>query len=97
MAIFLVTPLGQNIDLIGVAVRAAIVDESHRYELQNSAGWLVNFKGTSVELSHAIGITDSDPEKTPKIGSAIITTLTSYYGRGPTDMWEWLAAQFENR
>lgn len=94
MGIFLITPLGHNADRIGEAVRARI-PEVDRYELQSRAGWFVKFSGTTVELSNAIGISGQEKGVTSTLGSALVTSLLSYYGRGPTDMWEWLKTRFE--
>lgn len=66
-------------------------------ELQNQAGFLVSFQGTSIELSNLIGITAADKAQPSSLGSAMITTVTSYYGRGPADMWEWLKTRIEGQ
>lgn len=95
MAIFQVTPLASNADRLAQAV-AATIQEDSRYELPNNAGWLVNFKGTSMELSHVLGLT-GQPEGTPAtLGSVLITSIISYYGRASADMWEWLKTRFES-
>ena len=95
MPIYQVTPIALNADRLGAAVAQTVSDE-HRYELPNRAGWLVNFKGTTIELSHHIGVT-GQPEGVPAtIGSVLITSIVSYYGRGSADMWEWLKTRFEN-
>lgn len=94
MGIFLVTPLAHNVDRIGEAVRLHI-PEKDRHELQSRAGWIVKFSGTTVELSNALGFTGHANGVQPTIGSVLVTSLLSYYGRGPTDMWEWLKTRFE--
>lgn len=95
MAVFLVTPLASNLDQIGEVVKRQFVQED-RMELQGRAGWLVSHHGTSVDVSHLLGLTSPDPEFKPVLGSAMVTTVNSYYGRGPTTMWEWLKAKLEN-
>ena len=95
MPIYQVTPLAKNAPAIAGAVREHI-DEGDYYELANSAGWLVKFKGTTVELSHKLGITSPALPPAPStLGSTMVVAITSYYGRGPTDMWEWLKTRFE--
>ena len=96
MAIYLVTPLAHNGDQISSALKAKVAEDD-RHELQNRAGWLVSFKGTSVELSHLIGITSKEPTETLELGSAMVTSVGSYYGRGSAAMWEWLKTRFESQ
>jgi hypothetical protein len=94
MPLFAVIPLGNN--------RAALRDALSRAQnpidhlaLQNGAGFLVNFHGTSVELSHALGISDPDKQVKSLTGSALVVSIGSYYGRGPTTMWEWIQTRLE--
>lgn len=94
MPVYLITPLGHNVDQVGTAIRIKIPAED-RFELQNRAGWLVRHRGTSVEVSNDIGITPPDRETSSELGSAMVTSVGSYYGRGPTTMWEWLKTRFE--
>jgi hypothetical protein len=95
MGIFLLTPLGNNADALSVAVEQHFPEPTSRYQLQNDAGWFVVFTGTTIELSNFVGLT-GQPQGTPSpVGSVLVTPITSYYGRGPTDMWEWLKTRFE--
>ena len=96
MPVFLVTPLAHNATQLGEAVRAKMQPEQ-RFELQGRGGWLVTFKGTSVELSGLLCITSTDPDVKPTIGSAMVTTVGSYYGLASTTMWEWLKTRFESQ
>lgn len=95
MPIFQVTPLGPNKAALDKAVVGSIADND-RYQLANNAGWLVHFKGTSVELSSTLGVTGQPPGVASPIGSTLIVPFTSYYGRGSTEMWEWLKTRFES-
>lgn len=63
-------------------------------EVQNSAGILVNFQGTSVELSNKIGITREDDQKS-ELGAALVTSIGSYYGIAKATMWEWMKNKAE--
>lgn len=94
MGIFLLTPLASNADRVAAAVRAKFT-EADSYELQSSAGWLINYTGTTVELSNHLGITGQTKGEPVTIGSVLVTPVPAYYGRGPTDMWEWLKTRFE--
>ena len=69
--------------------------ESNYLELQGNSGYLVHYRGTSVELSNALGVTVPGDNQSAVMGSVLITGISSYYGRGPTDMWEWLRTRFE--
>lgn len=94
MAIFLVVPLSKNVDQIGSALRANLPAEA-TFELQNGAGWLVEFDGTSAELCKVLGVAGTVDRDTPSNGPAIAVTVGSYYGFGSTSMWEWLKSRFE--
>ena len=94
MVIFLITPLDKNAANIETAVKAHI-PERDSYKLQNDAGWFVLYHGTTVELSNLLGITGQISPDAQYIGAALVTPVTSYYGRGVTDMWEWLKTRFE--
>ena len=94
MAIYLVTPLAHNADKVRDAITKNIQSENW-IELQARAGWFVSYPGTSVELSTEIGVTHKDEASI--LGSVLITSVGSYYGRGPTPMWEWLKTRFERR
>ena len=95
MAIYIAVPLTQSSTALDAAVVKTIVAASDRYKLQSDRGWLIKFDGTSVELSKHIGLTGQAEGETSPIGSAIIVPVSAYYGRGPTDMWEWLKTRLE--
>lgn len=94
MAIYIATPLTPSTDALNAAVEKSI-EPAHRYKLQADRGWLINYDGTTVELSNHIGLTGQQPGETSTIGSAIIVPVSAYYGRGPSDMWEWLKTRIE--
>lgn len=96
MAVYLVTPLAHNADQISAAIRSKVESEDY-HELQGRAGWLVSFRGTSVELSNLLGITTAEGKPSEPLGSAIVTSIGSYYGLGSTGMWEWLKTRFERQ
>ena len=94
MAIYIAVPLTPNSAALNDAVERTIVN-SDRYKLQAERGWLIKYEGTSVELSNHIGLTGQEQGQSSQIGSAIIVPVSGYYGRGPTDMWEWLKTRLE--
>jgi hypothetical protein len=96
MPVYLVTPLSTTTDALNAAVEQAISNQADRYRLPADRGWLIRYSGTSVELSNQVGITGQAPGEPPAIGSAMVLPVTAYYGRGPTDMWEWIKTRFES-
>lgn len=96
MGIFLVTPLANNAAALGAAITSKVVPDNF-YQLMNNAGWFVEHKGTTVEVSAFIGITGHPPGEKSKIGSTLVIPITSYYGIGPSDMWEWLKSRLERQ
>jgi hypothetical protein len=91
---FLAIPLISDSTSLNGAVENTI-PTSDRYKLQADRGWLIKFEGTTVELSNKIGVTGQEKGSPSPVGSAIISPITGYYGRGPTEMWEWLKTRFE--
>jgi hypothetical protein len=96
MPVYLVAPLSTKTDALSAAVERAIPDPADRYLLPAERGWLIRYAGTSVELSNLIGITGQAPGDPPTLGPALVVPITAYYGRGPTDMWEWIKTRFDS-
>jgi hypothetical protein len=94
MPVYIAIPLRTDSQPLRAAVEKTIAHES-RYELQADSGWLIHFSGTTIELTNHLGITGQDPGDQSPVGSAIVIPITNYYGRGPTDMWEWLKIRME--
>jgi len=94
MPIYIVIPLVVNSAKLDAAVKATVRLEN-RFQLQAERGWLVKFDGTTIEASNFIGITGQESGAPALLGSALISPMTSYYGRGPAEMWEWLKTRFE--
>ncbi|MDP9893207.1 hypothetical protein J2W32_001488 [Variovorax boronicumulans] len=95
MAIYMLVPIANNAAALALAVTSHIPD-GDRYKIANNAGWFVKFAGTAVELSNRIGVTGQVDNAPTPVGSTIVTHVTSYYGRGATDMWEWLKTRMES-
>lgn len=90
MPVFAVIPLATDATPLNEAVVDAFADSS-RFKLANGGGWLVVFDGTSKAVCDHIGITGQPEGESSKTGSALVIPFSSYYGRGSSDMWEWLA------
>lgn len=52
--------------------------------------WFVSYKGTSKELSDLLGITSNNDGST-----GIVVAISGYYGRAPTNVWEFVAAHWD--
>jgi hypothetical protein len=57
---------------------------------------LISAGGTVMEVSAKIGVADPNDRQKPSTGSAVIFATTSYYGRAPTPVWDWVKAKLEN-
>lgn len=94
MPIYLAIPLKPDTSALDQAV-LSIVPEHDRFKLQAEAGWLFKFDGTTVEASNFLTITGQPQGAPAPIGSALVVPVSSYYGRGPAEMWEWLVTRLE--
>lgn len=94
MPIYQITPLYDNHSAIRQVVEGRI-EAVDRHELPSDCGWVVRFKGTSVELSQHLSITGQQPGEKSPVGSALVVAIGAYYGRGPSDLWEWLKTRIE--
>lgn len=57
--------------------------------------YLISAAGTALDLSAKLGVYDpKDPAKT--IGNAVIFATSSYFGRAPTTIWEWIKTKLES-
>jgi len=95
MPIFLAIPLKAEGSALNSAVETTITDAANRYKLPDDRGWLIKFEGTTTELSNFIGITGQSAGVVSAVGAAMVIPISGYFGRGPTDMWEWLKVRLE--
>lgn len=51
--------------------------------------WLVSAAGTAKDVSDKLGITEGAS------GAATIFSMGNYFGRAPTDVWEWIKTKAE--
>jgi hypothetical protein len=75
------------------AIKAAYPNE---YLSLSDMQWLVSDAGTAIEVSAKIGVTDPNNRQAKATGNAVIFSTTSYYGRAPTPVWDWIKAKLEN-
>jgi hypothetical protein len=57
--------------------------------------WLISSKGTTKEVSDKLGVTHTASDNTSGAGSAIIFSVENYFGRAPTNIWEWIKTKAE--
>lgn len=86
MGVFLITPIAEP-DRVGKVVADRFKQDA--YSIPRTQSWLVAFGGTTKELSDTLGISDGS------VGTGIIVPVTNYYGRAPTDIWEWIKNRME--
>lgn len=89
MAIFLVVP---NSNQAGIKKSMAALKEAKRLDFIDlpNEGAFVSFHGTAQELSNELGITDGSS------GTGVVVAVSSYYGRAPTNIWEWVNSRWES-
>ena len=63
----------------------------------NETQWLISAPGTAMELTTRLGIADPNNTSLQPIGLAIVFATSSYYGRAPQPVWDWIKAKLEAR
>ena len=61
----------------------------------NETQWLISAAGTATDVSAKIGVYDPQNPTAPATGSAIVFSTNGYFGRAPTNIWEWIKAKLE--
>jgi hypothetical protein len=57
--------------------------------------WLISTGGTVIDLSKKLGVADSANLNAPAVGVGIIFATSSYFGRAPQTVWDWLRVKLE--
>ena len=57
--------------------------------------WLISASGTALEITTKIGIYDPKNPDQLAIGTAIVFATSSYHGRAPTPVWDWIKNKLE--
>lgn len=73
---------------LGVAIKTAFPDNS--LQVSDRGQWLIVGEGTAREISNKIGITGIEP---PPIGASIVFSVSGYFGRASSEVWEWIAVK----
>lgn len=85
MGMFIVVPQKSG-ETILEAIKRELPND---YYVLTSGESLVSFSGTTKELSDRLGITSGES------GTGLVLSITNYYGRAPTDIWEWMKVKME--
>lgn len=86
MGIFLITPILEPAK-VAASVKSNFAEDY--YAIPNTNSLLVHYSGTTKELSDKLGITSGEN------GTGVIVAFSNYYGRAPTDIWEWIKSRLE--
>jgi hypothetical protein len=54
--------------------------------------WLISAKGTAKEISDTLGFSSATGSL---IGNGIVFRMDSYFGRAPTNIWDWIKVKIE--
>ena len=54
------------------------------FRVLKSDAWFLDFQGTSQELAGKVGFL------TGESGGGVVVPVTTYSGRAPADIWEWI-------
>jgi hypothetical protein len=84
MALFLITPISDP-----KKVMESVKENfpSDYFQINGTNSLLVHSSGTTKELSDRLKITEGEN------GTGIVVSFLNYYGRGQTDMWEWIQSR----
>jgi hypothetical protein len=93
MTIFAILLPAPN-QILADSIKAAYPDN---WLALNDTQFLVSAPGTAIDVSKNIGVADPLDRQKPPIGSAIIFVTSSYYGRAPTPVWDWIKAKLESQ
>lgn len=74
------------------AIKTAYPNE---YLSINSTQWLVSSSETAIEITAKIGVYDEKNPTSPPTGNAVVFAISSYYGRAPTNIWDWIKSKLE--
>jgi len=66
----------------------------HHFKITETQ-WLVSSNSTAMDVVAQLGIYDvKNPEKKSN-GNAIVLATSSYYGRAPSTVWDWMKSNLE--
>lgn len=91
MTVFALIPLEANFNEVKTLVEMSFKDDKSNYfEIPKSAGFLLNYAGTSKQLTSTLNlIKDGNTQE------ALIIPFNFFGGVGPATMWEWVKNKME--
>jgi len=57
--------------------------------------WLISASGTAQEICIRLSMYDPNNPNAPGVGSGIVFATSGYFGRAPTNIWEWIKVKLE--
>jgi hypothetical protein len=69
-------------------LKTIIPADDERYELADDK-WMVAYEGPAQDLAERAGIRSGEHQ----IGTGLVLPVTTYSGRAPTTLWDWLRAK----
>lgn len=61
----------------------------------NETQWLVSGVGTAIDISGKLGIHRPTGSTEAPTGSAVVLATSSYFGRAPSNVWDWFKVKLE--
>lgn len=93
MSVYMIVPT-ENADQLERIVSKAFTKKD-RYVLPNKFACFVRFSGTTQELATLLDLAGTE-KKEDRPCPAVITSVTTYGGYAPTELWEWLNSRKES-
>lgn len=62
-----------------------LIPEDDRFELAGDK-WFVVYQGSARDLAESAGVRGGDDY----VGTGLVLPVTTYSGRAPSDLWDWL-------
>lgn len=57
--------------------------------------WLISSVGTAIDVCVKVKIYDAKEPNQPPSGLAIVFAVSSYFGRAPGNVWDWIKVKLE--
>jgi hypothetical protein len=62
----------------------------------NDSQFLISTSSTAVDLAAKLGIVDPQNPQKPSTGNAVVLATSSYFGRAPATVWDWMKTKLES-
>lgn len=68
----------------------------HDHYFITDTQYLVSSSETVLDVTAKLGIADKSNPNMPPSGVALVFAISSYYGRAPTVVWDWIKSKLES-